>query len=58
MNIRDFDEAYQFLEARGFKNTQGEKITTTSSSKSTMMVSPTGFPINITEHIKEHDQYF
>lgn len=23
-----------------------------------MMVSPTGFPINITEHIKEHDQYF
>ena len=55
MNIRDFDEAYQFLEARGFKNAQGEKITNTSSSKSTMMVSPTGFPLNISEHIKDHD---
>ena len=55
MNIRDFDEAYQFLEARGFKNAQGDKITNTSSSKSTMMVSPTGFPLNISEHIKDHD---
>ena len=55
MNIRDFDEAYQFLEARGFKNAQGEKITNTSSSKSTMMVSPTGFLLNISEHIKDHD---
>ena len=56
MNIRDFDEAYQFLEARGFKNAQGDKITNTSSSKSTMMVSPTGFPINITEHIRKEDK--
>ena len=56
MNIRDFDEAYQFLEARGFKNAQGDKITNTSSSKSTMMVSLTGFPINITEHIRKEDK--
>ena len=56
INIRDFDEAYQFLEARGFKNAQGDKITNTSSSKSTMMVSPTGFPINITEHIRKEDK--
>ena len=40
MNVRDFDEAYQMLEERGFKNSQGDKITETGSSKSTMMVSP------------------
>ena len=55
MNIRDFDEAYKLLEAKGFKNAQGERITETGSSKSTMMISPSGFPINITEHIRNHD---
>ena len=53
MNIRDFDEAYKLLEAKGFKNAQGERITETGSSKSTMMISPSGFPINITEHIRK-----
>ena len=53
MNIRDFDEAYKLLEAKGFKNVQGERITETGSSKSTMMISPSGFPINITEHIRK-----
>ena len=53
MNVRDFDEAYKLLEAKGFKNAQGERITETGSSKSTMMISPSGFPINITEHIRK-----
>ena len=53
MNIRDFDEAYKLLEEKGFKNAQGDKITNTGSSKSTMMISPSGFPINITEHIRK-----
>ena len=53
MNIRDFDEAYKLLEAKGFKNAQGERITETGSSKSTMMIAPSGFPINITEHIRK-----
>ena len=56
MNIRDFDEAYQFLEERGFKNAQGDKITDTGTSKATMMVSPSGFPINISEHIRKEDK--
>lgn len=56
MNIRDFDEAYQMLEERGFKNAQGDKVTDTGSSKSTMMVSPSGFPINICEHIRKEDK--
>ncbi|MBQ3417988.1 MAG: hypothetical protein IJH32_09185 [Ruminococcus sp.] len=55
MNIRDFDEAYQLLEAKGFKNAQGDKVTDTGSSKATMMVSPSGFPINISEHIRKED---
>lgn len=56
MNIRDFDEAYQLLEERGFKNAQGDKVTDTGSSKATMMVSPSGFPINISEHIRKEDE--
>lgn len=53
MNIDNFDEAFKFLEEKGFKNTQGDRVTETGSSRSTMMVSPSGFPINITEHIKK-----
>ena len=55
MNVRDFEEAYKMLEEKGFKNAQGEKVTKTGSSKSTMMVSPSGFSISITEHIRNHD---
>ena len=53
MNVDDFDEAYRMLEEKGFKNAQGDRITNTGTSKSTMMVSPSGFPISVTEHIKD-----
>ena len=56
MNVRDFDEAYQMLEERGFKNAQDDKITNTGSSKSTMMVSPSGFSISIVEHIRKEEK--
>lgn len=55
MNVSSLDEAYQILEEKGFKNSQGERITDTGSSRATMMVSPSGFSISITEHIKDHD---
>ncbi len=55
MNVRDFDEAYKMLEEKGFKNAQGDRITETGSSKSTMMVSPSGFAINVTEHIRKNE---
>ena len=55
MNIRDFDEAYQMLQEKGFVNAQGDKITHTGSSESTMMVSPSGFTISIAEHIQKED---
>ena len=56
MNVRDFDEAYEFLTARGFKNAQGNKVTDTGSSKATLMVSPSGFAINLVEHIRKEDK--
>jgi hypothetical protein len=52
MNVDNFEEAYEMLEARGFKNAQGDKVTDTGSSKATMMTSPTGFSISLSEHIK------
>ena len=55
MNVSDFDEAYRMLEEKGFKNAQGEKITHTGSSIATMMVAPSGFAINVGEHIREHE---
>ncbi|MCR5789518.1 MAG: hypothetical protein K6G83_06460 [Lachnospiraceae bacterium] len=53
MNIDDFDEAYNMLEGKGFKNAQGDKITETGSSRSTMMVAPSGYSISISKHIKK-----
>lgn len=53
MNVRDFDEAYKLLEEKGFTNAQGQKVTHTGSSIATMMVSPSGFAINVGEHIRE-----
>jgi len=56
MNVRDFDEAYEFLTSKGFKNAQGEKVTDTGSSKATLMVSPSGFAISLAEHIRKEDK--
>ena len=53
MNVRDFDEAYEFLISRGFVNADGDKITNTGTSKATLMVSPSGFGISLAEHIKK-----
>ena len=52
MNVDDFDEAYELLLSKGFFNTRGDKITETSSSKDTFMMSPSGFGITLCQHIK------
>ena len=52
MNVDGFDEARKLLEKKGFKNLQGDKVTLTPSSKSTIMVAPSGFPINLAEHFR------
>ena len=52
MNVDDFDEAYQLLTGKGFKNFYGEKTVEMKSSKSALMISPSGFAINLVQHIK------
>ena len=53
MMVDDFDEAYEFLTARGFKNAQGEKVTDTGSSRATLMLSPSGYAISLAQHIRK-----
>lgn len=53
MNVRDFDEAYDLLLSKGFKNAQGDMITETSSTRSALMISPSGFAISLSYHIRK-----
>ena len=56
INVSDFDEAYEFLKAHGFKNARGEDhAIETKSARSCLMISPSGFSIQLTQHIKNHD---
>ena len=52
MNVDSFDEAYKILTAHGFRGTE-DRARDTGTSRSAMMVSPSGFSITITEHIKK-----
>ena len=54
MNVDDLDEAYNLLAAHGFKAQDGS-ASLTPSSKSVLMVSPSGFAIDIVKHIKDHE---
>lgn len=57
MNVRDYDEAYEFLKAHGFKNARGEDRTVESkSARSCLLISPSGFSIQLTQHIREEDR--
>lgn len=50
MNVDSFDEAFEMLTARGFKQ-QGPTVEL-PSSKSAMIVSPSGFAFDLCQHIK------
>lgn len=53
MNVSDFEEAMGLLKAHGFTNMRGEgNIIDTGSSRTAVMVSPSGFAINVVYHIK------
>ena len=53
INVDNFQEAYDFLISHGFVNPRGDKVTDTSSSKATLLFSPSGFAVNISEHLKK-----
>ena len=51
MNVDDFEEAFEFLKTHGFTNAS-DRIVETASSKSAMIVSPSGFAFDLCQHIK------
>ena len=53
INVDNFQEAYDFFISHGFVNPRGDKNTETSSSKDTMLFSPSGFAVVISEHLKD-----
>ena len=54
MNVDDFDEVYHLLQEHNFKNIYGDKTAETKSARSAIMISPSGFAINLVQHIKDH----
>jgi hypothetical protein len=53
MNVDDFNEAYDMLAAKGFTHAGGKQAVETSSNKSALMTSPSGFAFDMCQHIKE-----
>ena len=53
MNVDDFDAAYQLLLSKGFRNYYGDRTVETRTSKSALMIAPSGFSINLIHHIKK-----
>lgn len=53
MNVDNFGEAYKILEEHGFKNYYEDRTADTRTSKSAVMIAPSGFAINLVEHIKQ-----
>ena len=47
MNVDDFEEAYKLLLEHGFRNFYGDKTAEMKSSRSALMISPSGFAINL-----------
>lgn len=53
MNVRDFDEAVELLKVHGFRNMRGDgDVINTGSSKTAMMIAPSGFAVNIVYHVR------
>ena len=50
MNVDDFDEACKMLQEHGYRNYYGDKTVETKSSRSALMISPSGFAINLIQH--------
>lgn len=52
MNVDDFDQAYGLLLKNGFKNVYGGKTVDTATSRSAVLISSSGFAINLIQHKK------
>ena len=50
------DEVIKLFEERGFKNARGnEHVVESKSAKSCLMISSTGFSIQLTQHIRKDE---
>ena len=52
INVDDFDEAYDLFASHGFEKFVEDGMIDTSSSKFMLLKSPSGFVINLVQHIK------
>ena len=52
MNVDSIDEAYALLTSRGFKLAPGTEEVNPKNARAMLLVSPSGFAIEIVEHIK------
>ena len=53
INVDNYEEAYDFFISRGFRESKGFAPSTTKSSKYAFLISPSGFLIDVCEHIKK-----
>ena len=53
INVDNYDEAYEFFISRGFRQAKGFAPSTTASSKYAYLVSPSGFIVDLIQHIKK-----
>lgn len=53
MNVDHFKEAYEILTAHGFQKAPGIEEVNLETAKALLMVSPSGFMIELIEHIKK-----
>lgn len=53
INVDNYEEAYEFFMSKGFRQAKGFAPSTTASSKYAYLVSPSGFIVDIIEHIKK-----
>ena len=53
MNVGDFDEAFRLLTDHGFKNFYGDRVVETQTSRSAVMIAPSGFVVNLIQHIQK-----
>ena len=53
MNVDNFEEAYEKLTSLGFVNPRGNDTVDTKTNKSAMLRSPSGFAIDLCQHIKD-----
>ena len=53
INVDNYDEAYEFFMSKGFREAKGFAPGTTASSKYAYLVAPTGFIIDLCQHMKE-----